>query len=307
MQFDEMDEVEYIWMDGSMEAWDDANIHVLSHGLHYGTSIFEGIRAYDTDNGTALFRLEDHFDRFFDSAQPYGMNIPYDKQTLIDASTDLLDAQSFSEGYVRPVAFYGYGMLGLTGDCPLVVAIAAWPWGRYMGDDALEQGITAKVASWEKFSSNAFPTTAKTGGAYANSFLATNEAQRDGYDEAILLNNRGTVAEGPGENIFLVNDGELYTPPLSDDLLSGVTRDTICSLADDLGYPVNIQSIARGELYTADEVFFTGTAAEVTPVVEVDNVSVTNGIGPITKDIQETYFDVVRGRASRYDHWLTYV
>ena len=306
MEFDEMDEVEYIWMNGNFVDWNDAQIHVLTHGLHYGSTVFEGIRAYEVDDNAAIFRLDDHIDRFFDSAAPYDMDVGHNKEELRDATVELLSRHSFNGGYIRPIAYRGYKELGLSADTPTDVAIAAWPWGRYMGDDALEDGIKAKVASWEKFSSNAFPTTAKTGGAYANSLLAAQEAKRNGFDEAILLNSRGTVAEGPGENLFLVRDQELRTPPLADDLLSGITRDTIIELADDLGYDVVTESIARGELYTADELFYTGTAAEVTPIRQVDNVDISDGCGPVTEALQDEYFDLVEGRLDRYDDWFTF-
>ena len=309
MSFEEMD-VDTIWKNGEFVDWEDATTHVLTHGLHYGTGIFEGARAYDTQHGTALFRWEEHLDRFFQSAKPYQMEIGYSHEELTEATKELLRRQDLDSAYIRPLAYYGYHSLGVSpGDCPTDVAIACWPWGTYLGEDALENGIKVKVSSWRKHASSQIPTNAKTTGLYVNSMLAGEEARQHGYREAIVLNKEGYVAEGPGENIFLVRDGELYTPALSQSILDGITRETVITLARDLGYTVHEDvTISRGELHTADELFFTGTAAEVTPIRQVDRVEVGNGgRGPVTEEIQSTFFDLVDGTLDEYDEWLDYI
>jgi len=309
MGFDEMD-VDTIWMDGEFVDWDDAQVHVLSHALHYGTGVFEGIRCYDTREGPAIFRWEKHAERFFRSGQPYGMEIPFSEDELREATVELIRRQGLDSCYVRPLAFYGYNSLGVSpGDCPVQVIVAAWPWGTYLGEDALEEGVAVKVSSWRKYHSSQMPTTAKTTGTYVNSLLAGEEARRHGYVEAIVLNKDGQVAEGPGENLFLVRDGELYTPGLSQSILDGVTRDSVITLARDMGYTVYDQAtISRGELYTADELFFTGTAAEITPIRQVDNVEIGSGSrGPVTEEIQSRFFDVVERRTDQYTDWFTFV
>ncbi|MFW5956566.1 MAG: branched-chain amino acid transaminase [Halorhabdus sp.] len=307
MSFDDMD-VETIWMDGEFVDWADAQVHVLTHGLHYGTGVFEGVRSYDTDNGPAIFRWKEHLERFYESAKPYGMEIPFEPEALTEATIELIDREDLPSCYIRPIAFYGYDMLGLNpGDAPVKVAIAVWPWGAYLGEEALEEGVDVAVSSWRKYASSQMPTNAKTTGTYVNSVLASLEADSNGYTEAILLNKEGKVAEGPGENLFLVRDGELYTPGLAESNLDGITRRTVIDLAEELGYTIHDDAaISRGELYTADELFFSGTAAEVTPIKRVDDVAVGAGTkGPITDEIQQTFFDVVE--SGDREEWFTYV
>jgi branched-chain amino acid aminotransferase len=309
MGFDEMD-VDTIWMDGEFVDWDDAQIHVLTHGLHYGTGIFEGARCYDTEEGPAIFRWEEHIERLYQSAKPYEMEIDHDFEELTEATLELIRRQDLASCYIRPIAFYGYDTLGVgPGDCPTQIAIAAWPWGAYLGEDALENGIEVMVSSWRKHASSQIPTNAKTTGLYVNSLLAGEEARRNGYAEAIVLNKEGDVAEGPGENIFMIRDGEIYTPGLSESILDGITRQTVITLAEDMDYTVHDNvSISRGELNTADELFFTGSAAEVTPIRKVDNVVIADGDrGPVTEEIQSKFFEVVERRTDEYDEWFTYV
>ncbi len=309
MGFDEMD-VDTIWMDGEFVDWEDAQIHVLTHGLHYGTGVFEGARCYETNEGPAIFRWEEHVERLFQSAKPYEMDIDYSYEELTAATKELIRRQELPSCYIRPIAFYGYNSLGVSPkDCPTRVAIAVWPWGAYLGEDALENGIDVMISSWRKHASSQIPTNAKTTGLYVNSLLAGEEARRNGYAEAIVLNKEGNVAEGPGENLFLVRDGELYTPGLSESILDGITRDTVIELASDLGYTVHdTVSISRGELYTADELFFTGSAAEVTPIKKVDNVEIGSGTrGPVTEAIQSKFFEVVGRETDAYDEWFEYV
>lgn len=309
MGFDEMD-VDTIWMDGEFVDWDDAQIHVLTHGLHYGSGVFEGARCYDTEEGPAIFRWDEHLERLYQSCKPYEMEIDHSREELTDATVELIQRQDLASCYIRPIAFYGYDSLGVSpGDCPTRTAIAVWPWGAYLGEDALENGIEVMISSWRKHASSQIPTNAKTTGLYVNSMLAGEEARRNGYAEAIVLNKEGDVAEGPGENLFMVRDGEIYTPGLSESILDGITRDTVITLAEDLGYTVHdTVSISRGELNTADELFFTGSAAEVTPIRKVDNVVIGNGSrGPVTKELQNKFFEVVERRTGEYDEWFDYV
>ncbi|WP_224270261.1 branched-chain amino acid transaminase [Haloprofundus salinisoli] len=309
MGFDEMD-VDTIWMNGEFVDWDDAKIHVLSHGLHYGTGVFEGVRCYDTENGPAIFRWEEHLERFYQSTKPYDMEIPYEPSELTEATLELIRRQDLESCYIRPIAYYGYDSLGVSpGDCPTDVTIAAWPWGAYLGEEALENGIEVMVSSWRKHASSQIPTNAKTTGLYVNSLLAGEEARRNGYAEAIVLNKEGNVAEGPGENIFLVRDETIYTPGLSQSILDGITRDTVIKLAREHGYEVDDTAvISRGELHTADELFFTGSAAEVTPIRQVDNVEIGDGSrGPVTEELQSAFFDLVERRTDDHDEWFDYV
>jgi len=309
MGFDEMD-VDTIWMDGEFVDWEDAQVHVLTHGLHYGTGIFEGVRCYDTEDGPAIFRWEDHLERFYDSGKPYDIEIPFEPEELTEATVELIRRQDLQSCYIRPIAFYGYEELGLNpSNCPVNVAIAVWPWGAYLGEEALEEGVDVAVSSWRKYASSQIPTNAKTTGPYVNSVLASLEATSNGYVEAILLNKDGNVAEGPGENLFLVRDGEIFTSGLAESNLDGITRQTVIDLAEDLGYTVYDQAtISRGELYTADELFFSGTAAEVTPIRSVDDNVIGEGTkGPVTDEIQQQFFDLVEGRLGEYDDWFTYV
>jgi branched-chain amino acid aminotransferase len=309
MGFDEMD-VNTIWQDGDFVDWDDATIHVLTHALHYGTGIFEGVRCYDTENGPAIFRWDEHLDRFYQSAKPYDMEIPFSREELTEATLELLRREELRSCYIRPVAFYGYGSLGVSPkDNPVNTAIAAWPWGAYLGEEALERGVEVMISSWRKYASSQIPTNAKTTGLYVNSLLAGEEARRNGYTEAIVLNKEGQVAEGPGENLFLVRDGEIYTPGLSQSILDGITRNTVIELARERDYTVHDQAtISRGELNTADELFFTGTAAEVTPIRQVDNVTIGSGSrGPVTEELQQAFFDLVERRTDAHEEWFTYV
>jgi len=306
MSFDEMD-VESIWMDGEFVEWDEAQIHVLTHGLHYGTGVFEGVRCYDTEKGPAIFRWDEHIERLYDSAKPYDMEIPYEKEELTEATLELIRREGLESCYIRPIAYYGYGMLGLNpSDCDEEVAIAAWPWGAYLGEDALENGVDVAISSWRKYASSQIPTNAKTTGTYINSVLASLEAESNGYVEAIVLNKEGNVAEGPGENLFIVRDGELYTPGLAESILDGITRQSVIEIAEDLGYTVHDEAtISRGELYTADELFFTGTAAEVTPIRSVDDNEIGAGTrGPITDEIQTKFFEIVEEQPEEYEHWF---
>jgi len=303
-------DVDTIWQNGEFVDWEDATTHVLTHGLHYGTGVFEGARAYNTEEGTAIFRWEEHLDRLYASGKPYEMEIPFTKEELSEATLELLRRQDLKSAYIRPIAYYGYDSLGVSPrDCPTDVAIACWPWGAYLGEEALENGIKVMVSSWRKHSSSQIPTNAKTTGLYVNSLLAGEEARRNGCAEAIVLNKEGNVAEGPGENIFLVRDGEIFTPGLSQSILDGITRDTVITLAREMGYTVHDQAvISRGELHTADELFFTGSAAEVTPIRQVDNVEIGSGSrGPVTEDLQTAFFDLVERRTDDHDEWFTYV
>jgi len=305
--FADMD-VDTIWQNGEFKDWDDATVHVLTHALHYGSGIFEGVRAYDTDEGTAIFRWDEHLDRLYASAKPYELDIGYTREELTEATLELLRREDLESAYVRPIVYYGYHSLGVSPkDVPTETAIAAWPWGTYLGEEALENGVKVMVSSWRKHASSQVPTNAKTTGLYVNSMLAGEEARRNGYVEAIVLNKEGNVAEGPGENLFLVRDGDLYTPGLSESILEGITRDTVITLARERGYTVHDQAtISRGELNTADELFFTGSAAEVTPIRQVDNVEIGNGSrGPVTEELQQAFFDLVEHRAGDHDDWFT--
>jgi branched-chain amino acid aminotransferase len=300
--------VDEIWLDGEFVDFEDANIHVLTHALHYGTGVFEGVRCYDTDEGPAIFRWEEHLDRFFDSGRVYDIEIPFTKAELTEATEELIRREGLQSCYIRPIAFYGYGPLGLNpGKSPIQVALAVWPWGAYLGDEALEEGVDVAVSSWRKYASSQIPTNAKTTGTYVNSVLASLEAKGNGYEEAIVLNKEGNVAEGPGENIFLVRDGEIYTTGLAESILDGITRQTAIELARDMGYVVHDDAtISRGELYTADELFFTGTAAEVTPIRSVDDNEIGAGTkGPVTDDVQSAFFDLVE--SGDREEWFRYV
>jgi branched-chain amino acid aminotransferase len=301
-----MRETEKIWMNGELVDWADARIHVGAHGLHYGTGVFEGIRCYETPKGPAVFRLADHMQRMLDSGRLLYMELPYTVEELRAATHELIDANGLPACYIRPIAFYGYGELGVaTAGNPIDTVIMAWPWGTYLGEDALANGVTATISSWKRVGPNTIPHAAKATGVYLNSMLATTEARRAGYDEAILLTDDGYIADGPGENIFVVRKGVLTTPPLSTSILPGITRDTVIQIAQDLGYTVEQAPLIRSDLYLADEVFFTGTAAEVTPVSAIDDQVL--GVGEITLAVQKAYLDTVNGGSDRWSHWLDYV
>src|SRR6056297_3703984 len=300
--------VDEIWLDGEFVDFEDAQIHVLTHALHYRTGVVEGVRCYETEAGPAIFRWEEHLDRFYDSAEVYDIDIPFEKDELTEATEELIRREDLDSCYIRPIAFYGYGPLGLNpGKSPVQVALAVWPWGAYLGDEALEDGVDVAVSSWRKYASSQIPTNAKTTGTYVNSVLASQEAKKNGYAEAIVLNKEGNVAEGPGENIFLVRDGEIFTPSLAESILDGITRQTVITLAREQGYTVNDDAtISRGELYTADELFFTGTAAEVTPIRSVDDNEIGAGTkGPITDEIQTAFFDLLA--SGDREEWFRYV
>jgi branched-chain amino acid aminotransferase len=300
-----MRETEKIWMNGELVDWNDARIHVGAHGLHYGSGVFEGIRAYETAKGTAVFRLTEHLKRFDNSARLLHMDLGYSTEELRAACHGLIGANGLPECYLRPIAFYGYGELGVSAlGNPIDVVIMSWPWGAYLGEEGLKNGISAKISSWQRIGPNVIPHVAKATGVYLNSMLAVTEANRAGYDEAILLTGEGYIADGSGENVFIVKDGELYTPDLSASILPGITRDTVIQIAQDLGYQVHEKPLIRSDLYLADEAFMTGTAAEVTPLRAVDDVEI--GVGPITLEIQESYLDTARGRSERWAQWLEY-
>jgi branched-chain amino acid aminotransferase len=301
-----MQETDKIWMNGELVDWADAKVHVGAHGLHYGSGVFEGIRCYETERGPAVFRLRDHLERLENSAKVLHMDLPYSVEELRSATHELIAANGLASCYVRPVAYYGYGELGVaaTGN-PIDVIIMSWPWGAYLGEEGQRTGITTKVSTWERVGANVIPHVAKATGIYLNSMLATTEARRAGYDEAIMLTREGYVADGPGENIFLVKDGKLLTPPLSMSILPGVTRDTIIHVARAIGYTVEEALLIRTDLYLADEVFMVGTATEVAPVRAVDDRHI--GVGPVTLELQKAYLDVVNGRDQRFADWLDVV
>ncbi len=299
-----MEPVEYIWMDGEMVKWENAKVHALTHALHYGTGVFEGIRAYDTEEGPAVFRLEEHVERFLDSAKITGMNLDYSKDELIEAVEKTITENGLESCYIRPLAFRGYESLGLsTEDVPVETLIAAWPWGAYLGEDAIKNGVDVKISTWTRHHPNIVPTKAKATGNYINSVMAKQEAVRDGYDEAIMLNHEGYVAEGSGENVFIVRDGDLITPPDSD-VLEGITRNSVIEVARDLGYTVKEKEVSRDQLVRAEEAFFTGTAAEVTPIRSVDGKQISDGRGDITEDIQTAFWDIAEGKNKNYTEWL---
>lgn len=297
-----------IWYDGKLVPWREATTHVLTHTLHYGMGVFEGVRAYETARGTAIFRLEEHTDRLLRSAHILGMKLPYDKATLMEAQKAAVWQNGLRSGYIRPMAFYGAEAMGISAKMLTThVIVAAWPWGAYLGQEALEKGIRVKTSSFSRHHVNITMCKAKANGNYMNSILAHREAEHDGYDEALLLDVDGFVAEGSGENVFIVRRGKLYTPDLTS-ALEGITRDTIIQLAAEAGIEVIEKRITRDEVYSADEAFFTGTAAEVTPIRELDNRTIGAGArGPLTERLQAMYFDCVHGRAERHAGWLTYV
>ncbi len=297
-----MQATEKIWMNGELVDWDDARIHVGAHGLHYGTGVFEGIRCYDTPKGPAVFRLTDHMQRLHNSAQLINMKIPYPVEGLVAATHDLCGANGLDACYIRPIAFYGFGQLGVAArDNPVETVIMAWPWGTYLGEEALRSGIRTKISTWQRVPANVVPHASKATGVYLNSMLAVTEAQRGGYDEAIMLTPEGTIADGPGETIFVVSKGKLYTPDLSTGILHGITRDSVIHIAADLGYEVREKTLIRTDLYLADEVFMCGTAAEITPVRSVDDQEI--GVGPVTLELQKTYLDTVKGLTDRWAQW----
>lgn len=299
--------VEKIWMDGELVDWDDARIHVLTHSLHYGCGVFEGIRAYETDRGAAVFRLTDHIVRLFASAKIFMIDIPFTVDELVGAVKATVRANALPSCYIRPIVYYGYGEMGLnTLPCPVNVSIAVWPWGAYLGDEGMRHGVKMKISSWQRHGLNSMPPAAKGTGMYINSSMAKVEALKAGYDEAILLSPQGYVSECTGENIFVVRNGTIITPPVSAGALEGITQHSVMTIARDLGYDVQVGNIARSDLYIAEEAFLTGTAAEVVPIRSVDDRDLGEP-GPITRAVQTIYLDTVRGKADKYKDWLEHV
>ena len=304
-----MQPTESIWMNGDFVAWEDAKVHVLTHGLHYGTGVFEGIRAYDTELGTAIFRHREHLERLYKSAELYYMPIPYQLEELRAATHELIARNGLTSCYIRPIAFRGYGEMGLFPlEAPVDVTIAAWEWGAYLGDEGKRKGIRAKVSSWRRISPDSLIPHAKASGQYLNSVLAKIESKKAGYEEAILLDDLGHVCEGSGENICIVLDGTIFTPPQAASILDGISRKSVIQIARDLGHEVVERDLARAELYMADEVFMTGTAAELVPVREIDDHAIGTGEpGPLTREVQGVFDDALHGRAERYRDWLDLV
>jgi branched-chain amino acid aminotransferase len=298
----------FIWQDGQLVPWREATTHVLTHSLHYGLAVFEGVRAYKTPNGTAIFKLKEHTDRLFNSAHIYRMPMPFDKETLMEAQKEVVRANKLESAYIRPIAFYGSEKMGVSPKgAKTHVAIAAWPWGAYLGEEGMEKGIRVKTSSYARGHVNSIMPRAKVAATYANSILANMEATEHGYDEALLLDTDGFVAEGAGENLFVVKDGVIYEPEIASALI-GITRATIHTLAKELGYTVDSKRLTRDDVYIADEAFFTGTAAEVTPIRELDSRQIGEGKrGPITTKIQSLFFDAVNGKVPAHADWLSLV
>ena len=302
-----MKQAELIWMNGDFVPWDEAKVHVLTHGLHYGTGVFEGVRCYDTESsGPAVFRHQDHLDRLFRSASLYYMDIPYDRERIRQATLELVARNGMRSCYIRPLVYRGYGQMGLFPlDAPVDVTVAAWEWGSYLGDEGKRDGVRAKVSSWRRISPDSLIPQAKACGQYLNSVLAKIESHKAGYEEGILLDDKGHVCEGTGENLFLVRDGVIATPPLSASILDGINRRAAIEIARDLGYEIVEKDLDRADLYLSDEIFMTGTAAELTPIREVDDHPIGSGRpGEITRAVQQVFEDALHGRAERYRHWL---
>jgi branched-chain amino acid aminotransferase len=302
-----LQKVDKIWMDGELVDWDDATVHILTHTLHYGSGVFEGIRAYATSQGPAVFRLSDHVNRLFNSAKVYLIDIPYTPDQLVEAVKETVRVNALDSCYIRPLVYLGYGEMGLNPlPCPVNVSIAVWPWGTYLGDEGIKHGVRMKISSWQRHDPNAMPPAAKGTGMYINSSMAKVEAIKGGYDEAILLSPQGYVSECTGENIFVVRDGRIITPPLSAGALEGITQNSVMTIARDLGLECEVGNILRSDLYVAEEAFLTGTAAEVVPIRSVDDRELGEP-GPITRKVQETYFATVKGEVDRYKDWLEHV
>ena len=298
-----------IWYNGELVNWDAANVHVLSHVVHYGSSVFEGIRCYNTEKGPAVFRLEEHVDRLFDSAKIYRMEIPYTREEVCEAILETIRVNGLDACYIRPVVFRGYGSLGVDPmTCPVETVIAVWEWGQYLGDEALKRGVSVCTSSWNRVAPNTLPFLAKAGGNYLNSQLVRMEANANGYDEGIVLGTDGLVSEGSGENIFVIRNGTVYTPASHHAILSGITRDTAITLARDAGIIVEERGIPREFLYIADEVFFTGTAAEITPICQIDKIQIGLGErGPVTEKLQQLFFDILYAKVEDSHKWLSFV
>jgi branched-chain amino acid aminotransferase len=303
------DQSKWVWRNGNIIPWADATTHVSSHALHYGSGVFEGVRCYETADGPAIFRLEEHLDRLYQSAAIHGMPIAYEREALTEGICDLIDRNGFKSCYVRPLCYYGSNSLSLhPGKCPVEVVILVWPWAPYLGAEGLEHGVRVTVSPWKKFHSDMMPTTAKACGQYINSILAVREAVSRGFDEALLLDVEGNIAEGSGENLFVVRNGEVFTNDEHDSILLGITRDAVIRIARDRGLQVNVGPVSLDDLLTADEAFFTGTAAEVTPIREIDGTVLNEGVrGPVTEALQDAFFAAASGRDERYSEWLTFV
>jgi branched-chain amino acid aminotransferase len=303
------DQSKFIWFNGEIIPWEDANIHVMSHVLHYGSAVFEGIKCYNSENGPAIFRLEDHIKRLFISGEKYGLVIPYTVNELTKACVEIVAVNDFENCYIRPIAFYGYDTLGVhPKDCPVEVAIASFFWGAYLGEDGVQNGVNITVSPWKRISLEAFPTSAKASGQYLNSMLAVQDARERGYDEALLLNQNGNIAEGSGQNIFIVKDNKVITNGENASILMGITRETIIQLSKDMGIEVQIIDITQEMLLNADEAFFTGTASEITPIASIDDVPFGDGTpGQITLQLKEKYLNIIHGRDSQYKNWLTLI
>ncbi len=301
---------QWIWMNGQWVPWDEARVHVLVHGLHYGTSIFEGIRAYETPQGPAIFRLREHVARLFYSCRVFRMTLPFSQEQINDAIVETVRRNGHKSCYIRPVVFRGFGGLGIDArECPVEASIAAWEWGAYLGEEALAKGVEVTISSWRRMTPGSLPAMAKIGGQYVNNQLAVMEAHDGGFAEALMLDANGYLSEGTGENLFIVRDGVIYTPPLAASVLPGITRASIFTLAEELGYPVREEFMSREMLFLADEVFMTGTAAEVTPIRAVDRIPVGDGQGrgPVTEALQKAFFAIVRGEVQDRHGWLTHV
>ncbi|MGH9165230.1 MAG: branched-chain amino acid transaminase [Acidimicrobiales bacterium] len=302
-----LQKVDKIWMDGRLVDWDDAKVHILTHSLHYGLGVFEGIRAYSTADGPAVFRLTDHIERLFNSARIFMIDIPYSVAEMVEATKETVRSSGLASCYIRPLVYLGYGEMGLNPlPCPVNVAIAVWPWGSYLGEEGVRNGVRLKISSWQRHDPNAMPPAAKGTGMYINSSLAKVEALKAGYDEAVLLSPQGFVSECTGENIFVVKRGRIVTPPVSAGALEGITQDSVMTIARDLGIDYEVANLLRSDLYTADEAFLSGTAAEVVPVRSVDD-RVIGDPGPITRKVQEVFFATVKGEVDRYKDWLEHV
>jgi branched-chain amino acid aminotransferase len=303
------DQSNWVWQNGNIIPWADATTHVSAHALHYGSGVFEGMRCYETADGPAIFRLEEHLDRLYQSAAVHSMPIPYERDELSEAICQLIERNGFKSCYVRPICYYGSSSLSLhPAKCPVEVVLLVWPWAPYLGAEGLEHGVRVTVSPWKKFHSDMMPTTAKACGQYINSVLAVREAVSRGFDEALLLDAAGNVAEGSGENFFVVRDGEVFTNDENDSILLGITRDAVIRIAHDRGLQVHVGPVSLDDLLTADEAFFTGTAAEVTPIREIDGRLINEGVrGPVTGSLQEAFFEATSGRDERYREWLTFV
>ena len=304
-----MDQNSLIWYNGDIINWDDAKIHVMSHVLHYGSGVFEGIKCYKTSTGRSIFRLDDHVERLIQSGKLYGMDIPYTSSELIEACKKIVSLSETDDSYIRPIAFYGYDTLGVNPkDCPINVAIGTFYWGAYIGDGALEKGVRTTISPWKKFSINSMPSIAKGSGHYLNSMLAVTDAKKRGFDEAILMNEDDFISEGSGQNIFIIRNGEVYTNDENSSILLGITRDSLLKISNDLDIKIHIQNLSLDDLYNADEAFFCGTASEVTPICSVDDNMIGNGLpGKLTVKLQSIYMDIVRGNNKTYDNWLTMI